>query len=289
MSLRNYVIHMVALLRSQLRLITLLGKLSFWTTNISGLLSILAIDYILAIRVIALYNNSRLLSGFLKAMVVGEAIARLAIITKAEIIYDAFVLVKDTPVCGTDSNVAQINKLVVVEWSIQLAVACVLFLLVLYKSIKHWKLLGYNRNSLIYIIIRDQIVYYLIVMIFSAVAIIPSTFITDSLSISSYAIDILGNPGFLCLFGSRMFINLIEAGYSNTGSETITDDQSSGGGIISNVRFEDFSYPCFVGQVSTVSQATFGTASETGLTGCEIRENWPVDDAISNAFRSQVD
>lgn len=66
-------------------------------------------------------------------MIVGEAIARLAIITKAEIIYDgvshasvwpiywsfvvqAFVLVKDTPVCGTDSNVAQINKLVVVEW-----------------------------------------------------------------------------------------------------------------------------------------------------------------------------
>ena len=82
-------------------------------------------------------------------------------------------------------------------------------------------------------------------MIFSAVAIIPSTFITDSLSISSYAIDILGNPGFLCLFGSRMFINLIEAGYSNTESETITDDQSSGGGIISNVRFEDFSYPRF--------------------------------------------
>ena len=30
----------------------------------------------------------RLLSGFLKAIIVGEAIARLAVITKAEIIYD---------------------------------------------------------------------------------------------------------------------------------------------------------------------------------------------------------
>ena len=53
--------------------------------------------------------------------------------------------------------------------------------------------------------------------------------------------SILGNPNLLCLLGSRMFINLKEAGSSdvNSGSSTSDPSQQSGRSVASDLQFAD--------------------------------------------------
>ena len=52
---------------------------------------------------------------------------------------------------------------------------------------------------------------------------------------------ILGNPSLLCLLGSRMFINLKEAGSSDVkgGSSTSAPSQQSGSSVVSDLQFAD--------------------------------------------------
>ena len=54
---------------------------------------------------------------------------------------------------------------------------------------------------------------------------------------------ILGNPSLLCLLGSRMFINLKEAGSSDvkSGSSTSALSQQSGRSVVSDLQFADVS------------------------------------------------
>ena len=53
--------------------------------------------------------------------------------------------------------------------------------------------------------------------------------------------SILGNPSLLCLLGSRMFINLKEAGSSDvkSGSSTSAPSQQSGNSVVSDLQFAD--------------------------------------------------
>ena len=52
---------------------------------------------------------------------------------------------------------------------------------------------------------------------------------------------ILGSPSLLCLLGSRMFINLKEAGSSDVkgGSSTSAPSQQSGNSVVSDLQFAD--------------------------------------------------
>ena len=54
-------------------------------------------------------------------------------------------------------------------------------------------------------------------------------------------VSILGNPSLLCLLGSRMFINLKEAGSSDVkgGSSTSAPSQQSGNSVVSDLQFAD--------------------------------------------------
>ena len=54
-------------------------------------------------------------------------------------------------------------------------------------------------------------------------------------------VSILGNPSLLCLLGSRMFINLKEAGSSDVkdGSSTSAPSQQSGRSEVSDLQFAD--------------------------------------------------
>ena len=60
-------------------------------------------------------------------------------------------------------------------------------------------------------------------------------------STRSSIFSILGNPNLLCLLGSRMFINLKEAGSSDVkgGSSTSALSQQSGSSVVSNLQFAD--------------------------------------------------
>ena len=54
-------------------------------------------------------------------------------------------------------------------------------------------------------------------------------------------VSILGNPSLLCLLGSRMFINLKEAGSSDvkSGSSTSAPSQQIGRSVVSDLQFAD--------------------------------------------------
>ena len=56
-------------------------------------------------------------------------------------------------------------------------------------------------------------------------------------------VSTLGNPILLCLLGSRMFINLKEAGSSDVkgGSSTSAPSQQSGRSVVSDLQFADVS------------------------------------------------
>ena len=78
-------------------------------------------------------NSGRLLSIFLKVMIVGEALAKLIFVVKAEISEDgrslalarptyslfavhAFVVAKGVNICGTNLSLAQADKLGSTDW-----------------------------------------------------------------------------------------------------------------------------------------------------------------------------
>ena len=61
----------------------------------------------------------------------------------------------------------------------------------------------------------------------------------DGLPLRYYVLGALGNSGLLCLLGSRMFINLIEAGQSDIKNGSVTDVQSSRGSAVSEIQFGD--------------------------------------------------
>ena len=56
-------------------------------------------------------------------------------------------------------------------------------------------------------------------------------------------VSFLGSPSLLCLLGSRMFINLKEAGSSDvkSGSSTSAPSQQSGRSVVSDLQFADVS------------------------------------------------
>ena len=130
--------------------------------------------------------------------------------------------------------------------------------LALYKVIIHWKETGWRGADLTSVIVKDQIIYYLAyvrrslqkvlypdisdhysVLFCSVINIVNYKTSGEVISTSniSYVFAVLGNPSFLCLLGSRISINLKEAGEStvdedssfqeNTGS-TLSDPHFAG-------------------------------------------------------------
>ena len=75
--------------------------------------------------------------------------------------------------------------------------------------------------------------------------------------ISYYILGALGNPVFLCLLGSRMFVNLMEAGQSEVKNGSSNNVLSGVGSTISDIQFSDPSGPrlgrCILRNVKYIS------------------------------------
>ena len=71
--------------------------------------------------------------------------------------------------------------------------------------------------------------------------------------------SILGNPSLLCLLGSRMFINLKEAGSSDVkgGSSASAPSQQSGSSVVSDLQFADVSGSMNTGKYCLTSIVRF--------------------------------
>ncbi|PAV15217.1 hypothetical protein PNOK_0897800 [Pyrrhoderma noxium] len=215
-------------------------KFSIWTKHVGGIFNIIIIDYILVIRVLALWGNNKFLSIILKAIIVCEAIAKLVLVIKADLIADdqAYVFAEGVTICDVGPNAfPQIETLGFINWLIQTVVGFILFALALFQSAKQWKLMHFKGNDLKRVLIRDQIAYYFIVLFCGLINIISYQVTGLSTSNGAYVISILGSPIFLSILGSRMFINLKEAGESNLKVGSGIPARWNPNSTISNLQF----------------------------------------------------
>ncbi|PAV17534.1 hypothetical protein PNOK_0759900 [Pyrrhoderma noxium] len=203
-----------------------LGLFYDWIVNIGGLFSALVIDYILVIRIVALWGNNNMLSIALKTIIFCEGIVKLALTIKGNLVvnFQATVLGKGVTFCGAyPSSYFQISNIGMIDWLTQSIIGFTLMTLALYKAIIHWKETGWRGADLTSVIVKDQIIYYLAVLFCSVINIVNYKTSGEVISTSniSYVFAVLGNPSFLCLLGSRISINLKEAG------EATVDEDSS--------------------------------------------------------------
>ncbi|KAL5533527.1 hypothetical protein ACEPAF_5303 [Sanghuangporus sanghuang] len=148
-------------------------KFAMWTRVTSDLLTIILIDYILMIRVIALYSRAKFLTLVLQVLLVIEAILMLGMMVHISLAEGLTIktFAKGLTVCGETNNVVGFG---IVWWSIPMIIYFLLAITCNFLNVLEFKLRVSN-------------------------------------GLLSALLDTLGSPAFLCIFGSRMLLNLKEA------------------------------------------------------------------------------
>ncbi|KAL5500904.1 hypothetical protein ACEPAH_9291 [Sanghuangporus vaninii] len=188
------------------------GEFAYWTENITGWVTIIIMDYILMIRVLALFSQDRMLSICLKTILALEACFKLGL--------DIFFILSTHFTIGGISTRATIcleNSIpplqwIMVNWIIPMVYGAVLMVLALYKAAEYWRMSAKLKGStLVKVLLQDQVLYFLLVIGCSVLNII-SFKVDISNEFASTVLGALGNPSCLSLLGSRMLFRLKEAG-----------------------------------------------------------------------------
>ncbi|KAL5501292.1 hypothetical protein ACEPAH_8552 [Sanghuangporus vaninii] len=188
----------------------LLGNFSAWTRIVADCITIGMLDYILMIRVLALYSQDMRLSICLKTLLALEIALKfglsLYITWTSHVTVGA--LAKDMMVCGHDFSPPW--QLGIVDWLVPMVYGIVLFVLALYKATEYWRMsAGFKGFPLVKVVIRDQSVYFMFVIACSIFNIMQFK-LRVSDNFLSNLLTFLGNPALLCVLGSRMLFNLKE-------------------------------------------------------------------------------
>ncbi|OCB87158.1 hypothetical protein A7U60_g5672 [Sanghuangporus baumii] len=184
---------------------------SKWANDIASWITIIAIDYILMIRVLALYSHDKALSICLRTLLALESVLKLGLISYLNALEHLAVgeLAKGVTVCGEDS--APPWQLGMADWIIPMVYASILMVLALYKAAQYWKMsAGFKGFTLLRVLLRDQVLYFMLAISCSVFAIAEYRLRTTNLLLTN-VLNSLGNPSFLCVLGSRMLVNLKEA------------------------------------------------------------------------------
>ncbi|PAV20810.1 hypothetical protein PNOK_0343700 [Pyrrhoderma noxium] len=219
---------------------TRLCAFSLWTRDIGDLLTVIIVDYILILRVLAFWNNNKKLAIIFKSFLVLEAIAKLIIFMVMIVKYDprATILAKGITVCGgKQDQLALIAKLEMVDWLMPTIFEFILMIMALYKTGLSWRMSGIKGSRLIKVIITDQIIYYIMILFCSIVKIVFFHIQSSAVYTNLGALQVLGSPSFLCLLGSHMFFNLKEAASTEEDGHISTARQGTVFSSVSNLRF----------------------------------------------------
>ncbi|KAL5512653.1 hypothetical protein ACEPAG_2919 [Sanghuangporus baumii] len=190
----------------------LLGNFAEWTRNIANWVTIISIDYILMIRVVALYSQNTRLSICLNLLLMLEAVVKLALLIYLELIEHIVVigLAKNVMVSGEDNEPPW--QLGMVDWLIPMAYGAILMILALYNAVEPWKIsAGFKGFVLVKVLVRDQALYFILVIACCIFNIIEF-WVVFSNELLAGILAALGNPAFLTILGNRMLFNLKEAG-----------------------------------------------------------------------------
>ncbi|KAL5524860.1 hypothetical protein ACEPAF_10006 [Sanghuangporus sanghuang] len=170
---------------------------------------IISIDYILLIRVLALYSQDTRLSMCLTLLLILEVILKLAFLiyliviehckSSAQVVVEMLMPVLDV-------------RLGMADWLILMTYGVILMILALYKAAKFWKIsAGFKGFMLVKVLIRDQVLYFMLVIACCIFAILEFRLQFSNVFFAGI-LNALGNPAFLTILGSWMVFNLKEAG-----------------------------------------------------------------------------
>ncbi|KAL5498493.1 hypothetical protein ACEPAH_1846 [Sanghuangporus vaninii] len=196
----------------------------YWVT-------VFLIDYILTIRVLALYSRDRTLAICLYVPLVLEAVSELGLVIYTGLVDKVFVggLVDGMTVCCDEFN--SLTSVDVLSWVMPMVYGLILLALSLYKAFEYWKMSTSLRAfPLVKVLVEDQIIYYFLV-ISCCVLRIVDLLVADMSVFASAFINAAGNPTFLCILGSQILINLKEAG------ERLTNGGTDRSKTISAIQF----------------------------------------------------
>ncbi|KAI5116374.1 hypothetical protein M0805_008687 [Coniferiporia weirii] len=207
---------------------------SAWFYQISGWIGILAIDVILLIRVIALYERSRKLTVCLSSLFVAEAAVMLWFSVRIQLgIGMPITRIGDATECGIITDVTQLMS--VLYWIPPTVFELVLLVLSVRKGAEFWRITaGLKGFKLMHVLIRDQVVYFALVL---ACGVANAILIYVDMGVAGVGIEFT-NPIAPCILGSRILINLREAAGQNVYASSRSRSGSESGAIVlSDVRF----------------------------------------------------
>ncbi|KAL5524826.1 hypothetical protein ACEPAF_9972 [Sanghuangporus sanghuang] len=164
------------------------------------------------VRVLALYSRDTRLSMCLGLLLMLEAVFKLAMMIYLDILQHIAIggLAQNVTACGEDSGSPW--QLGVVDWMIPMAYGTILMILALYKAAEYWKMsAGFKGFVLVKVLIRDQALYFMLVIASCMLNILEFRLIISSAFVSN-VLSSLGHPALLTTLGSRMLFNLKEAG-----------------------------------------------------------------------------
>ncbi|KAL5514184.1 hypothetical protein ACEPAG_2272 [Sanghuangporus baumii] len=209
---------------------TLVCKVTAWIFLISNSAIFILIDYILAIRVIAIYDQDRRLNICLKTLLGIEAVAGLSLLIYSELRQQptAAQIPGLTPVCAVFSDPPL--AVVIISALAPLLYGLILLILALYKAAEYWRLSArFTDFRLVRVVVQDQVLYYGAV-IFICVLKIVNLPLTDSSPLVSEILYVASNTIFLCVLGGQLLVNLKEEGengVSDGTSRTISEIEFS--------------------------------------------------------------
>ncbi|KAH8106561.1 hypothetical protein DFH11DRAFT_1463405, partial [Phellopilus nigrolimitatus] len=180
------------------------------------LMTVLLIDYILLIRVLALYHQDKRLAACLRTLFGLEAAFLLGILIYSIIyeeskhIFAVGELAEGITLCGENRTTPKVWG--ALSWATPVLYGIILMVLALYKAAEHWREMGgFNQFTLVKVLIQDQAIYFIMVIFCSVMEIV-----SDQLNIRNVLLAdllaILGSPSLLCIVGSHLLVHLKEAG-----------------------------------------------------------------------------
>ncbi|KAH8109349.1 hypothetical protein DFH11DRAFT_944844 [Phellopilus nigrolimitatus] len=174
-------------------------------------MTVLLIDYILLMRVLALYHQDKNLTVCLRTLFGLEAAFVLGTLIYTAIYEEYFVgrLAEGVTVCLVARSPNIWGKL---AWAIPMLYAIILMVLAIYKAAQHWReSVGFSQSNLLTVLIQDQAIYFTLVITCSVMRIVAEQFYITNILLS-YLMSALGNPSLLCVLGSHLLVHLKEAG-----------------------------------------------------------------------------
>ncbi|EJD02269.1 uncharacterized protein FOMMEDRAFT_157485 [Fomitiporia mediterranea MF3/22] len=218
------------------------GHVTFWILILTNWLTIVLLDYILIMRITALYGQKgKVLDVCLKALLFVESSAALGVLvyfTHMEDVHSAKIA-EGMTIC-----VLRIfpPRELAIAWALPTLNGFLLLCLTLYKAAEYSRRsAGFRGFDIVRIIAQDQTIYFCCLIVISVLRI-------ASFTVKSHLVAIVlvsaSNPASLCILGDQLLINLKEAGSRILGGSISywnddVEESTNRLGLFSRLEFHD--------------------------------------------------